>query len=134
MRNIEEEISLCYDYYILTTENSDKKIVLTNDYVLLLKRIIHRLLDLQSIDVVKKNSIKRQYNDTLIEQHLDNTIALNNDYILLLKQMIDLQTKEIIEKVIIPTLNGAKTEGFEFRGILFLGLRVVRWKLLYGKF
>ncbi len=32
------------------------------------------------------------------------------------------QEKEIIEKIINPTLMGAKKEGFEFRGILFLGL------------
>jgi len=32
------------------------------------------------------------------------------------------QTGEIVEKIIKPTLNGAKKEGFEFRGILFLGL------------
>jgi phosphoribosylamine---glycine ligase len=32
------------------------------------------------------------------------------------------QTTEIIEKIIKPTLDGARDEGFEFRGILFLGL------------
>ncbi len=34
------------------------------------------------------------------------------------------QESEIIEKIIKPTLNGAKKEGFEFRGILFLGLMI----------
>ena len=32
------------------------------------------------------------------------------------------QIDEIVEKIIRPTLTGAKKEGFEFRGILFLGL------------
>lgn len=32
------------------------------------------------------------------------------------------QEQEIVEKIIKPTLNGAKKDGFEFRGILFLGL------------
>lgn len=32
------------------------------------------------------------------------------------------QTNEIVEKIIKPTLAGAQSEGFEFRGILFLGL------------
>ncbi len=32
------------------------------------------------------------------------------------------QTAEIIEKIIKPTLEGAESEGFPFRGILFLGL------------
>lgn len=32
------------------------------------------------------------------------------------------ETTEIIEKIIKPTLEGARKEGFEFRGILFLGL------------
>jgi phosphoribosylamine---glycine ligase len=32
------------------------------------------------------------------------------------------QTLEIVEKVIEPTLQGCREEGFEFRGILFLGL------------
>lgn len=32
------------------------------------------------------------------------------------------QTREIVEKVIKPTLEGCREEGFEFRGILFLGL------------
>ncbi len=32
------------------------------------------------------------------------------------------QEQEIVEKIIKPTLNGAKKEDFEFRGILFLGL------------
>ena len=32
------------------------------------------------------------------------------------------QEKRIVEKIIKPTLNGAQKEGFEFRGILFLGL------------
>ncbi|MDQ3179151.1 MAG: phosphoribosylamine--glycine ligase, partial [Acidobacteriota bacterium] len=31
-------------------------------------------------------------------------------------------TGEIVKKIITPTLSGAKKEGFEFRGILFLGL------------
>jgi phosphoribosylamine--glycine ligase len=34
----------------------------------------------------------------------------------------DEQTAEIVEKVIKPTLDGCREEGFEFRGILFLGL------------
>ncbi|HEY0047736.1 MAG TPA: phosphoribosylamine--glycine ligase, partial [Pyrinomonadaceae bacterium] len=32
------------------------------------------------------------------------------------------QTREIVEKIIKPTLDGCRAEGFEFRGILFLGL------------
>lgn len=32
------------------------------------------------------------------------------------------ETREIVEKIIKPTLEGARKEGFEFRGILFLGL------------
>ncbi|HEX8251307.1 MAG TPA: phosphoribosylamine--glycine ligase [Pyrinomonadaceae bacterium] len=32
------------------------------------------------------------------------------------------QTRDIVEKVIKPTLDGCRAEGFEFRGILFLGL------------
>ena len=36
--------------------------------------------------------------------------------------LTQIQTDEIIESVIKPTLTGAKAEGFEFRGILFLGL------------
>jgi len=32
------------------------------------------------------------------------------------------QTREIIETIIKPTLNGAENEGFPFRGILFIGL------------
>lgn len=32
------------------------------------------------------------------------------------------QEREIVEKIIKPTLSGAKKDGFEFRGILFLGL------------
>lgn len=32
------------------------------------------------------------------------------------------QTREIIEKIVKPTLSGAAAEGFPFRGILFLGL------------
>jgi phosphoribosylamine--glycine ligase len=32
------------------------------------------------------------------------------------------QTREIIEKIIEPTLDGCRKENFEFRGILFLGL------------
>jgi phosphoribosylamine--glycine ligase len=34
----------------------------------------------------------------------------------------DEQTKQIIETIIKPTLNGAENEGFPFRGILFIGL------------
>ncbi len=34
----------------------------------------------------------------------------------------DVQTKEIVEKIIKPTLEGAKKDGFPFSGILFLGL------------
>lgn len=36
------------------------------------------------------------------------------------------ETNEIIEKIIKPTLSGARTENFEFRGILFLGLMLTR--------
>jgi phosphoribosylamine--glycine ligase len=32
------------------------------------------------------------------------------------------QTAKIVEEIIRPTLDGARTDGFEFRGILFLGL------------
>ncbi len=32
------------------------------------------------------------------------------------------QTAEVIEKIIKPTLDGARRDGFEFRGVLFLGL------------
>jgi phosphoribosylamine--glycine ligase len=32
------------------------------------------------------------------------------------------QEQEIVEKIIKPTLSGAKIDGFEFRGVLFLGL------------
>jgi phosphoribosylamine--glycine ligase len=32
------------------------------------------------------------------------------------------QTREIVEKIVEPTLDGCRKEGFEFRGILFLGL------------
>lgn len=32
------------------------------------------------------------------------------------------QTREIVEKIVKPTLEGCRKEGFEFRGILFLGL------------
>ncbi len=36
------------------------------------------------------------------------------------------ETAEIIEKVIKPTLTGAKNEGFQIKGILFLGLMLTR--------
>jgi phosphoribosylamine---glycine ligase len=36
------------------------------------------------------------------------------------------ETAEIIEKIIKPTLEGARKEGFEFRGILFLGLMMTK--------
>ena len=50
LRSVQEEISLCYDYYILTVENDNKKIALTEDYVLLLKQIINKLLDFKSLE------------------------------------------------------------------------------------
>lgn len=34
----------------------------------------------------------------------------------------EIQTKEVVEKIIKPTLKGAESEGFPFSGILFLGL------------
>ncbi len=36
------------------------------------------------------------------------------------------QTDEIIEKIIKPTLKGAEQEGFPFRGIMFLGLMMIK--------
>ncbi|HXG83498.1 MAG TPA: phosphoribosylamine--glycine ligase [Pyrinomonadaceae bacterium] len=36
------------------------------------------------------------------------------------------QTAEIVEKIIKPTLDGARQDGFEFRGVLFLGLMLTR--------
>jgi phosphoribosylamine--glycine ligase len=36
------------------------------------------------------------------------------------------QTREIVAKVIEPTLRGCREEGFEFRGILFLGLMMTK--------
>ena len=41
--------------------------------------------------------------------------------------LTQLQIDEIIESVIKPTLTGAKDEGFEFRGILFLGLMMTEY-------
>lgn len=34
------------------------------------------------------------------------------------------QTAEVVEKIINPTLDGARLDGFEFRGVLFIGLMI----------
>ncbi len=36
------------------------------------------------------------------------------------------QTAEIVEKIIKPTLDGAQLDGFEFRGVLFVGLMITK--------